>query len=585
MNSLKILIATSVLALLSGNAEARQFTIKLDYDNIGRVEKVTYPDEKAVEYQYTTSGIPKRLIYEGKTLVEHSVFDLAGNIYQTNYASITDQNSGETIIGRRCEGKGYDGLGRLKQQSLETGICGSSSEKTYHASNMKYDVRSYLKSVDIDRAFKDGQFKGNYTYEYGKQGQLTNYIISKNGTVENEIEYDYDNQGNLKSAMPTHGQSGLLEDFQPTANVQYIEKFFRAGWQYDPSGRLTDDGKYLYFYDKGSRLVLIREKYTRKVVEHYLYDANGMRLRSFDGENVSYSLRDSSDNIVSQIDVDTEGYVMAKRNYLTMGGENLVTAEYLGDNPTDEFITYQFNDRMGNPANKWDRFGEINQEFSPFGQQLANNDIDRHRGAYGFTGHENDEKNIYMKARYYDPVGARFTRPDPARDFNLFKPMSYNLYEYVGNNPVNAWDPTGLAGQEQENTTHKPKQADLETYQVDAAEEKEYNLVDKVKAWFGRGKIVDDKARKEEEAYIKKMKEEDPGYDPADDVNLTRKRMFRKWEDGADDTLVEIGTTAGGKKKVSDVAKEVGKKNPIFIELKDKLVEKAQEMIDKISWE
>ena len=36
------------------------------------------------------------------------------------------------------------------------------------------------------------------------------------------------------------------------------------------------------------------------------------------------------------------------------------------------------------------------------------------------------------------------SRPDPARDFDVFNPSSFNLYAYVGNNPVNAWDPSGL---------------------------------------------------------------------------------------------------------------------------------------------
>jgi uncharacterized protein RhaS with RHS repeats len=49
-----------------------------------------------------------------------------------------------------------------------------------------------------------------------------------------------------------------------------------------------------------------------------------------------------------------------------------------------------------------------------------------------------------MHARYYDRNFARFTRPDPAFDFNPVNPFSFNLYGYTRNNPVNAWDPDGL---------------------------------------------------------------------------------------------------------------------------------------------
>jgi hypothetical protein len=50
-----------------------------------------------------------------------------------------------------------------------------------------------------------------------------------------------------------------------------------------------------------------------------------------------------------------------------------------------------------------------------------------------------------MHARYYDSFYSRFNRPDPGFDFNPLNPVSFNLYEYTWNNPVNAWDPDGEA--------------------------------------------------------------------------------------------------------------------------------------------
>jgi uncharacterized protein RhaS with RHS repeats len=46
----------------------------------------------------------------------------------------------------------------------------------------------------------------------------------------------------------------------------------------------------------------------------------------------------------------------------------------------------------------------------------------------------------YYKARFYSPTLGRFLQTDPAGTKD-----DLNLYAYVGNNPVNRVDPTGLA--------------------------------------------------------------------------------------------------------------------------------------------
>ena len=52
-----------------------------------------------------------------------------------------------------------------------------------------------------------------------------------------------------------------------------------------------------------------------------------------------------------------------------------------------------------------------------------------------------------MKGRFQLPAYAKFNRPDPMRDWNWLAPHTINLYEYVGNDPINAWDPDGHSGE------------------------------------------------------------------------------------------------------------------------------------------
>jgi RHS repeat-associated protein len=68
-----------------------------------------------------------------------------------------------------------------------------------------------------------------------------------------------------------------------------------------------------------------------------------------------------------------------------------------------------------------------------------------------FTGHERDTLGTcsqtddldYMHARFYNPTVGRFLSPDPLRG-NPAQPLSWNLYAYVLNNPLNFFDPLGL---------------------------------------------------------------------------------------------------------------------------------------------
>ncbi len=63
----------------------------------------------------------------------------------------------------------------------------------------------------------------------------------------------------------------------------------------------------------------------------------------------------------------------------------------------------------------------------------------------GFTRHEHLDRTglIHMNGRMYDPRLGRFLSPDPIVG-DPTSSQSWNLYSYVGNNPLSYVDPTGL---------------------------------------------------------------------------------------------------------------------------------------------
>jgi RHS repeat-associated protein len=125
------------------------------------------------------------------------------------------------------------------------------------------------------------------------------------------------------------------------------------------------------------------------------------------------------------------------------GGIKWLVTDHLGS-------TRMVIDETGN-------LGGINRhDFAPFGEELSAGAGIR-SASNGYSGGSvrqkfgSKERDIetgldYFLARYYSSTQGRFTSPDPIfiSDWQTANPQLWNLYNYVGNNPLAYVDPTGM---------------------------------------------------------------------------------------------------------------------------------------------
>src|SRR5205814_10178160 len=100
--------------------------------------------------------------------------------------------------------------------------------------------------------------------------------------------------------------------------------------------------------------------------------------------------------------------------------------------------SYFLADHLGSTAGLSDDAGNVVEQES---YDSYGNSAGSARTRYGYTGRERDPDTgqLYYRARFYDPQLGRFISEDPA---GLV--AGINAYAYVGNDPIQWVDPSGL---------------------------------------------------------------------------------------------------------------------------------------------
>lgn len=316
----------------------------------------------------------------------------------------------------------------------------------------------------------------NTRYAYNDDNTLQSILNrTYGGAVISHNDYTYDPVGNRKTATEKAGA--------------YTTPPLSEAYGYDPLGNRSykSDGSATFYYvhDAANQLKEVRlNTPTGPLSGALIYDAHGNLIQKCEGGTVTTSATACTGTTVTTLSHDaynrlvqvqktglaTQSYQYDHQGRRISKTAGAATTHYLynGDNIHAEYTAwsaaaasythgpgtddpliratpttnqYYHKDGLGSIVAMTDSNSATTgtQLYDAWGNKLAVT-ASGTIAQYGYTGREPDETGlIYYRARYYDPSVGRFTQRDPS-GFN----GGLNLYAYVGGNPINATDPTGL---------------------------------------------------------------------------------------------------------------------------------------------
>jgi RHS repeat-associated protein len=384
--------------------------------------------EMAISYDYMTGTPPTQLSSPNLQKVTYPtthtqtggsgqpVLPLTGSIYQYSYDSMgrptgetrTDPSQSPVTIVDQVT---YNTFGALTQ--MRKTLASQTETRSYDA---------------FQRMTSMTQFDGTaITYNYSQtanDGKLVSQV-----TGSESVNYTYDSLGRLSQAATAGGGGWGLS------------------WTYDGWGNRLQQSAV-----KGTvpTMVSVTDPATNRIQAH-TYDANGNTVNTPQQGAMTYDVMNRLTTVAS----DVYGYDAAnnrvwKNDEFTFwgaAGERIgrYSAVKLVDNASVHVFVFQKvtvdEYFRGRRLTTQDRLGSVGSYY-PYGEAKAGTVSN----ADSLATYYRDSTGLdYARQRYFQPAVGRFTTPDPYRaSAKRRDPQTFNRYPYVGNDPVNGVDPSGL---------------------------------------------------------------------------------------------------------------------------------------------
>ena len=451
------------------------------YDIEGRVRQHTDRRGNEVQYSYNLydslteklerkSGLRESYEYYPDGSIKSAIAE--GMRYSYSYYA-NGSLKGKSASGKRLLSYEYDLNGNKIKQ---TDVTGKTTEYIYDELDQLLEIHDGGKCITAFKYNDDGTIKEAVSangmknlYGYDTDKNLTKLDIDFNGKVLAQNRYAYDHNGNRTIKQQLRGTTYYTYDsINQLINVKYPD--YEEQLFYDKAGnrskRIVNDVTEHYLYDKRNRLIRqVFQQPTGTTAKHYIYDNAGSLMN--DGEKVykndGFNRVTQVTNKKGQVQInryDAEGlrYEMEENKKLVqfIFNENReVVVEKSNDNFNRLIRSYDLWASECEPEKTWYHYASDEQgsivfitdeekicnkyDYDVWGNLTTCEEIIPNR--YLYTGQQFDQitQQYYLRARYYNPVIARFTQED------IYRGDGLNLYTYCDNNSVIYYDPSGYS--------------------------------------------------------------------------------------------------------------------------------------------